>query len=107
MKLGIVLSTNNAETSWNALRLANFALGEGDEVKIFLVGEGVEYEKGSSEKFNIEEQAEKFIHSERSDILACGTCIKSRQQEETATCPISSLKDLYELVKESDKVVSF
>ena len=39
MKLGIIISQTNSETVWNALRLANFALTQGDMVKIFLVGE--------------------------------------------------------------------
>ena len=37
MKLGIIISQTNPETNWNAFRLANFAIKEGDEVKIFLV----------------------------------------------------------------------
>ncbi len=35
MKIGVIISTNDAETCWNALRCANFALGQKDEVKIF------------------------------------------------------------------------
>ena len=56
MKLTIVLSTKHAETNWNALRLANLALKKGDEVSIFLLGEGVEYNKFSTDKFNITQQ---------------------------------------------------
>ena len=41
MKLVIVLTTNHVETNWNALRLANLALKKGDDVSIFLLGEGV------------------------------------------------------------------
>ena len=107
MKLGIIISQTNAETVWNAFRLANFSLKQGDEVKIFLVGEGVEYEKGDSEKFNIQEQATEFSHSEKAKIMACGTCLKSRDQEATETCPMSSMKDLYELVRECDKILTF
>ena len=33
MKIGVVISTNDAETCWNALRYANFALSQKDEVK--------------------------------------------------------------------------
>jgi len=40
-------------------------------------------------------------------IYACGSCIKSREQEETEMCPISTMKDMYAIVKESDKVVTF
>ena len=45
MKIGVIISSNDAETCWNALRYANFALGQKDEVKVFLTGKGVEYQK--------------------------------------------------------------
>lgn len=60
MKLSIILSTKNAETNWNALRLANLALNKGDEVSLFLLGEAVEYELTSSDKYNIRQQADNF-----------------------------------------------
>ncbi|MEK7212855.1 MAG: DsrE family protein [Patescibacteria group bacterium] len=107
MKLGIIISQTNPETIWNAFRLANFSIRQGDTVKIFLVGEGVEYEASSSEKYNIHEQVTEFLKSDNAKILACGTCLKSRNQEATNTCPMSSMKDLYELVKESDKILTF
>ena len=107
MKIGIIISQTNPETVWNVFRLANFAIAQGDEVKIFLVGEGVEYEAGSSEKFNIQEQATEFLKSDKAEIMACGTCLKSRKQEATNTCPMSTMKDLYTIVKECDKVLTF
>ena len=58
MKLAIILSTNNVETNWNALRFANLALKKGDEVSIFLLGEGVEYDQLSSQKFDVKAQVE-------------------------------------------------
>lgn len=106
MKLGIVISTNDAETCWNALRYANFALGQKDPVKIFFMGKGVEYQKVSAGKFNTVEQADAFLKA-GGKIYACGTCIKSREQEGTDMCPISTMKDMYEIIKESDKVVTF
>ncbi|HAZ28216.1 MAG TPA: sulfur reduction protein DsrE [Candidatus Magasanikbacteria bacterium] len=107
MKLGIIISQTNPEINWNALRLANFALKQSDEVTIFLIGEGVEYEKSNSEKFNIQEQIAEFLKSEKAKILACGTCLKSRNQEATHTRPMSTMKDLYALVQESDKILTF
>lgn len=107
MKLAIIISTANAERNWNTFRLANFAIEQGDQVKVFLIAEGVEYEQGNCEKFNIAEQVEKFLASPKAQILACGTCIKARNQEETKTCPVNTLKDLYSLIKESDKIISF
>ncbi len=106
MKLGVIISSNDAETCWNALRYANFAVGQKDEVKIFLNGKGVEYEKVSTQKYNTVEQAGKFLQGS-GKIYACGTCIKSREQKESNLCPLSSMKDLHEIVKGSDKVVTF
>ncbi|MEW6610278.1 MAG: DsrE family protein [Patescibacteria group bacterium] len=101
------MSQTNPETVWNVFRLANFSLKQSDEVKIFLIGEGVEYEKSSSEKFNIAEQVNEFLKSDKAHILACGTCLKSRNQEETNTCPMNTMKDLYALVQECDKILTF
>lgn len=106
MKIGVIISTNDAETSWNALRYANFVLGQKDEVKIFFMGKGVEYQKISTEKFNTVEQAEKLMQA-GGKIYACGSCIKSREQEGSDMCPISTMKDMYDIVKESDKMVTF
>jgi uncharacterized protein involved in oxidation of intracellular sulfur len=106
MKIGVIISSNDAETGWNALRYANYALGQKDEVKVFFMGKGVEYQKISTDKFNTIEQADKFLKS-GGKVYACGTCIKAREQEGSEMCPISTLKDLYEIVRESDKVVTF
>jgi len=107
MKLVIILTTNHVETNWNALRLANLALKKGDEVNIFLLGEGVEYDKFSTEKFNIIQQVDTFLQESKSKIVACGTCMKLRQQQSTKTCPLGGLEDFYSLVAASDKVLTF
>ncbi|HNQ50395.1 MAG TPA: DsrE family protein [Candidatus Omnitrophota bacterium] len=106
MKIGVIISSNDAETCWNALRYANFALGQKDEIKVFFMGKGVEYQKVSTDKFNTVEQAEKLLSS-GGRIFACGTCMKSRNQEGSAACPLSTMKDMHEIVRESDKVVTF
>ncbi len=107
MKLGIILSTNNTETNWNAFRLANLALSKGDSVSVFLLGEGVEYEQASSSQFNLREQVEKFLQSETAQIIACGTCLAIRKQRSTKVCPEGSIEDWYRLVAESDKILTF
>ncbi len=106
MKIGVIISSNDAETCWNALRYANFCLGQKDEAKVFLMGKGVEYQKVGTEKFNTTDQAEKFFKA-GGKVYACGTCIKSREQEGSEMCPISTMKDMYEIVKESDRTVTF
>src|SRR3990167_2388449 len=80
MKIGVIISSNDAETSWNALRYANFCLGQKDEVKVFLTGKGVEYQKIGTEKFNTIEQAEKLLQA-GGKILAFGKSIKLTDQE--------------------------
>jgi uncharacterized protein involved in oxidation of intracellular sulfur len=106
MKLGIVISTNDAEEVWNAFRLGNVALKENHTVKVFLINKGVEAEDIKSERFPVAEQLRLFIEN-KGEILACGTCLKARQKEGTSVCPISTMKDLLKLVEESDKVVTF
>ena len=105
MKIGIIISNTDPELVWNALRFANTAILGGHQVKIFLLGAGVEIESIKSEKFNVQEQLAKF-NELSGTMLACGTCIKSRQMQFDA-CPISTMKDMLKMVEESDKVLTF
>jgi len=105
MNLGIIIYSSDAETVWNAFRLGVFSLKEGDKVKTFLLAKGVESEKLSDEKFNVLEQMQEFV-DEGGEILACGTCLKIRNSEGSELCPLSTMKDLYEMIRDSDKVIS-
>jgi uncharacterized protein involved in oxidation of intracellular sulfur len=40
-------------------------------------------------------------------IFACGTCLRLRNQEGTKLCPVSSLSDLYAIIKTSEKILTF
>jgi sulfur relay (sulfurtransferase) complex TusBCD TusD component (DsrE family) len=106
MKIGVVIYSNDPETVWNAFRFGNFALKEKDQVKVFLLGKGVECESIDTEQFNVTEQIHSFLNT-GGQILACGTCLKIRQLESSERCPLSTMKDLYEIVKESEKIVTF
>lgn len=106
MKLGIVISSNDPETVWNAFRLGVFSSGKSDAVKIFLLAKGVECESLVTDKFPIVDEMSSFIES-GGEILACGTCLEHRQSAGTEMCPISTMEDLYNLVCESDRVVTF
>ena len=105
MNIGIIISNTEPELVWNALRFANTALLEDHPVKIFLLGKGVEIESIKDEKFNVQEQLERF-NELTGQMLACGTCIKSRHMK-FEVCPISTMKDMLKLVTESDRVVTF
>ncbi|MBI4878104.1 MAG: DsrE family protein [Planctomycetes bacterium] len=106
MKLAIVLSTNDPETTFNALRLGCFAAGAGDTAGIFLMGKGVELDRIQDEKFDVRAQAEAFLDA-GGEILACGTCLKIRDSSGSELCPLSTMKDLYDLIRAADRVVSF
>lgn len=105
MKLGLVIYSTDAEALWNGFRLGVFALKQGDQVKAFLLAKGVECEKHTTEPFNVKQMMQSFVEAGGS-IMACGTCLKLRNSQGTELCPLSTMKDLYELIKDSDKVVS-
>ena len=106
MKLGIVIYSDEPETAWNAFRLGNFSLKGKDEVKVFLLAKGVECESLTTDKFNVTEQMQSFVNN-GGEILACGTCLKIRNSEGTEMCPLSTMNDLYKIIKESDKIITF
>lgn len=106
MKIGIVISSNDSETVWNAFRFGNYALTMEDKAKVFLLGKGVESESLDTDKFKVTEQMQTFVNN-GGEIFACGGCLKIRQSEGSEICPLSSMKDLYEIVKESDRIVTF
>lgn len=106
MKLGIVIYSNDPETVWNAFRLGVFSLKKSDTVNVFLLAKGVESESLDTEKFRVSEEMSLFVKS-GGEILACGTCLKIRQSEGSEMCPISTMEDLYKIINESDKVLTF
>ena len=104
MKFGIVLNTKHPETAWNALRLGNEALGAGNEVTVFLLGDGVEIQSIQHPSFDVAGTLEKFLNT-GGNLLACGTCLTVRQQE-AGICPVSTMSQLYQLIAASDKVIT-
>jgi len=106
MRLGVVIYSNDPETVWNAFRLANLALGQGNDVKVFLLSKGVECMEIDTETFKVTEQAEAFVNK-GGKILACGTCLKLRKSRGSPICPMSTMRDLYEMIAESDKLLTF
>ena len=105
MKLGMIITQADPETVFNALRLALYSLQQGDKVRIFLSGRGVEIDKINDPKFDVKGQAKKVLAA-GGQFLACGTCLKLRDSEGSEICPLSTLKDQYELVRDSDKIVT-
>ena len=106
MKLGIIIETNDPEKCWNAVRFANASLKKSHSVKIFLMGAGVEIQGIAASKYDANAQLLSFAQN-GGTVLACGTCIQSRNQPETALCPISTMNDCVEMVEWADTVVTF
>jgi uncharacterized protein involved in oxidation of intracellular sulfur len=104
--IGLVIYSDDTETVWNAMRLANFSKNQGDTVNIFLLGKGVELENLIQNSKDIDEQVELFLDGGGS-ILGCGTCLKSRKNDDPQICKLSSLKDLYMLIRENTIVLTF
>ena len=105
MKLGMIITQTDPETVFNALRLALYSLEQGDEVRVFLSGKGVEIDQVEDPKFNVKGQAQKVLEA-GGQFLACGACLKLRNSDGSEVCPLSTLKDQYEVVRDSDTVVT-
>ena len=60
MNILFIIQTDDAETVYNAMRLANIAVEKGDEVNVFMLGKGVLFEQISNEQFNIKEQIDRY-----------------------------------------------
>jgi uncharacterized protein involved in oxidation of intracellular sulfur len=105
MKLGMIITQTDPETVFNGLRLALYSLEQGDEVRIFLSGKGVEIDRIEDPKFDVKGQAQKVLEA-GGQFLACGACLKLRDSEGSEVCPLSTLKDQYEIVRDSDRVIS-
>lgn len=111
MKFAIIIYSNDPETVWNALRFANTATIYDDEVSVFLLGAGVECMNINSLKYNLKEQYD-LLKSSGASIVGCGICCESRVDlmpfiQDDLACNIGSMQDLYAIIKDADKVLTF
>ena len=104
--VGMVICSNDVETIWNALRLANYSRNQGDTVRIFLLGKGVELDKLVEVNNDLKEQVDAFL-GKGGEIQGCGTCLKSRKNDSPQVCKFSSLSDLYALIRKNKIVLTF
>ena len=104
--MGIILYSNDAETVWNALRLANLAEAKGDTVTIFLIGKGVEAVTIENEDFDIQQKIVDFV-AKSGKILACATCLNLRNSDGGDLVIVATLNDLYAIVKSSKILLTF
>lgn len=105
MKLGIVITQTDPETVFNTLRLALYSLEQGDQVRLFLSGKGVEIDRLEDASFDVRAQAQAVLDA-GGEFLACGTCLKLRNSAGSEICPLSTLRDHYEVVRDSDRLIT-
>lgn len=60
MNVLIIIKTQDGETIYNAMRLANVGVKKGDEVSVFMLGKGVLFEQAGSEQFDVMGQVNAF-----------------------------------------------
>ena len=60
MKVLFIISTEDGETIFNAMRLANVGVKKGDEVSVFMLGKGVLFEQVGNEQFDVMGQINQF-----------------------------------------------
>ena len=106
MKYLLVINSSETETVWNALRFGSAALSRGHDVSAFLLGPAVEIEQIGDERFDVQKLLLRF--DELGGVaLSCGTCLRIRQMDAGAVCPMSTMDDLVRLTEEADRVLTF
>jgi uncharacterized protein involved in oxidation of intracellular sulfur len=60
LKVLFIISTDEAETMYNALRMANVGLQKGDEISVFMLGKAVTYELVGGDNFDVLGQVNQF-----------------------------------------------
>jgi predicted peroxiredoxin len=105
--MAIIISSGDVETVWNAIRLGIVAQSKGDSVVIFVISKAMDvFMNDTSSRFPIEKTCDQFL-SKGGDIYSCATCAKMRHTEFVQSCTITSIFDLYAIVKQSKKVITF
>lgn len=84
MHIGNLLETKQCEKAWNALRFAATARRQGHEVKVCLMGEGLECEGLENPRFPVNRELRRFL-AQGGELLACGSC-RARKPARNPPC---------------------
>jgi uncharacterized protein involved in oxidation of intracellular sulfur len=60
MKVLFIITSDDGETIFNAMRLANVGVKKGDEISVFMLGKGVMFEQAGTEQFDVMGQVNQF-----------------------------------------------
>ena len=106
MNYGIILQTKEAEKAFNALIFAAKAKEEGNEVKIFLISDGVEAIMVDDYKFNASEQVKKLFEMGVL-IMACTSCLGERSMSAPDEYTVAAMGDCVAMTGWADRVITF
>jgi len=106
-KLTIVIYSTNPETILDALELSHHALKEGDEVRVLLLGKGLEgqglYAKGP--ETSVIHEMKRFV-GDGGQLFAYSKYFSAGESWYAELCKLSGMSDMYKMIKESDTVVT-
>ena len=75
-------------------------------MSIFLLGSAVDIANIGDERFDVQKLLVRF--DELGGVaLSCGPCLRIREMDATALCPMSTMDDLVRLTEEADRVLNF
>ena len=60
MKVLFIISTEDGETIFNAMRLANVGVKKGDDISVFMLGKGVCFEQAGTDEYDVMGQINQF-----------------------------------------------
>jgi len=106
VKIGVLLSSNDPESAWNAFRFANTGRDGGHNVRVFLMGKGVEVVALRDTTFDVGKQIRRFAKG-GGEVLACGTCLDLRKRDGGPLCSPSTMSSFLDIVVSVDRLVSF
>lgn len=72
---------------------------------MFLLAKGVECEDLDDDHFKITPEIRSYLEL-GGKTHSCTSCMRIRQKGSTEACPLSKMEDLYNLIAESDRVIS-
>lgn len=106
MQYLLIVNSSDTETIWNAFRFGSAALSRGHAVNAFLLGPAVAIDEIGNERFDVHRLLLRF--DELGGVaLSCGTCLRIREMDAGALCPMSTMDDLVRLTEEADRVLTF
>jgi len=60
MNVLFIITSDDTETVYNAMRLANVGVEKGDDISVFMLGKGVCFEQCKSDEYDVMGQINRF-----------------------------------------------